>query len=69
MTANEREGGRQAERLREAAPAEKNATCGVCGQKLGGGPKLLYMPEVNGKLVEVRVCPFCFLKIVMEAKA
>lgn len=64
--------GSQVEPLHEAALAvgtAKAETCGVCGQKIGGGPKLVYMPVVEGQLKEVRVCPFCFLKIVMGVKA
>lgn len=56
----------------EAAPAAATAkaeTCGICGQKIGGGPKLVYMPEIDGQLREVRVCPFCFLKVVSEVRA
>lgn len=68
MTANECESGRQGEPLHEAAPAEEKEACGVCGGALGCGPKLVYMPVVEGRLKEVRVCPFCFLKIVLEAK-
>lgn len=71
MTARECESGRQAESMQKAAPAAevKAETCGICGQKTGGGPKLVYMPEVDGQLREVRVCPFCFLKIVMGVRA
>jgi len=72
MTARECEKrGRQAEPLHEAAPAAeaKAETCGICGSALGGGPKLVYMPEIEGQLREVRVCPYCFLKIVMGVKA
>jgi len=63
--------GRQAERLHEAAPAAeaKSEACGICGSAIGSGPKLVYMPEVDGQLREVRVCPFCFLKIVMGVRA
>jgi hypothetical protein len=72
MTARECEKrGRQAEPPQEAAPAAeaKAETCGICGSALGGGPPLVYMREVDGKLKEVRVCPFCFLRIVMEVRA
>jgi len=71
MTARECESGRQAESLQKAAPAaeEKAETCGICGSAIGSGLKLVYMPEVDGQLREVRVCPFCFLKIVMGVKA
>lgn len=42
--------------------------CGRCGRAIGDGPKLVYMPVVDGQLREVRVCPFCFLRIVMGVK-
>ena len=71
MTARECESGRQAERLHEAAPAAevKSEECGICGSVIGSGPKLVYMPVVEGQLREVRVCPYCFLKIVMGVRA
>jgi hypothetical protein len=63
--------GRQAESMQKAAPAAevKSEVCGICGSAIGSGPKLVYMPVVEGQLREVRVCPFCFLKIVMGVKA
>lgn len=72
MTARECEKrGRQQAPPQEAAPAAeaKAETCGICGQKIGGGPKLVYMPEIDGQLREIRVCPFCFLKVVLEVRA
>jgi len=66
------ERGRQEVSPEKAAPSlEKNreGTCGVCGREIGGGPRLVYMPKIEGKLKEMRVCPFCFVKIITGVRA
>ena len=71
MTYELNQRGRQEAPPEKAAPSPKqNAAgiCGICGGEIGAGPNLIYMPVIKGKLREVRVCPFCFLKIVMGAR-
>gem|GEM_PF-5655988 len=53
----------------EVLGADEATACGLCGDPIGSRPKLHYMRVEGGKLRELRVCPVCFLKTVMEARA
>jgi len=53
----------------EVLGADEATACGLCGDPIGSRPKLHYMRVEDGKLRELRVCPVCFLKTVMEARA
>ena len=71
MTYEINQSGRQEAPPEKAAPvaeAGKAKKCAACGREIGGGPRLIYMPKTEGKLKEVRLCPFCFLKIVLGVK-
>ena len=63
------ESGRQEAPAMESAEVREAATCGLCGDPVGERPKLHFMRVENGKLRDLRVCPVCFLKTVMEARA
>lgn len=63
------ESGRQETPAMESAKVSEAATCGLCGDLVSESPKLHFMRVEDGKLRDLRVCPVCFLKTVMEARA
>ena len=70
----------ESESGRQEGPALKNEEvmgealqeamkCQLCGGPVALGPKLHYMRVEGGRLKDRRVCPVCFLKIVVGVKA
>jgi len=72
MTCEISESGRQTQpalKEAEAIGAAEEAMCALCGNPTPARPALHYMRTENGRLKDLRVCPACFLKTVMEARA